>query len=272
MKNAKLFKGSIAILLVLFVMVISADAQVAKLKKDIGGGGDIDPCFYLNSSSLDLYAVNDAKDGTSIIIHGFNLNQIMPANTIASIYIYKSTDVDTPVDYPVLLAPGEHLRIEMVFVNPWYAMFTSNGGIIAANVSLSYSIYGGESGLTPYNTLMEDFEWEVCKRELVAISPEPHLTSREKGEEIEMETAPVVSPNPTSGDIRITFRLAEEKEVTIAIYNTLGQPVKSIIVDEILGPGDHILEDSIPEELPKGIYYMMFQMDDEVMVEPIMNQ
>ena len=65
-------------------------------------------------------------------------------------------------------------------------------------------------------------------------------------------------PNPFNPTTKISFSLPEASLVKIDIFNILGQSV-AVIVDERLGPGEHVVEfnarDSNGGQIATGVYF-----------------
>ena len=76
-----------------------------------------------------------------------------------------------------------------------------------------------------------------------------------------------VYPNPFEGTARMTFTTARSGYVTINLYNTFGQPVKTIN-EGIMHSGNHELTLDA-KELPAGFYILKVQADSEVFTKKI---
>jgi len=61
-------------------------------------------------------------------------------------------------------------------------------------------------------------------------------------------------PNPFNPSTTISFNLPEPSNVTLVIYNSIGQEVSRPINHEILGTGNHSVNWSA-QDLPSGIYF-----------------
>jgi len=75
--------------------------------------------------------------------------------------------------------------------------------------------------------------------------------------EIEIEKLKIW-PNPTKSNLNISYKLVQNQELSIDIYNSLGQQVKSIARNEFQSTGNHLLEINLPSDLKQGIYLVRF--------------
>ena len=67
-------------------------------------------------------------------------------------------------------------------------------------------------------------------------------------------------PNPFNPSTRITFTLPKPDQVTIAVYNTLGQKVTTLL-DRKINAGIHDVQFDA-SDLPSGIYFYRIQVGD----------
>jgi uncharacterized repeat protein (TIGR01451 family) len=77
----------------------------------------------------------------------------------------------------------------------------------------------------------------------------------------------IIFPNPTKEEINISFTLESNKEIKLELYNTLGQIVK-LITKGKLPAGKNEINLSVAD-LPVGVYYLKFSVDDEVVVRMV---
>jgi hypothetical protein len=66
--------------------------------------------------------------------------------------------------------------------------------------------------------------------------------------------APIIYPNPSNGEINISYTLPSSQNVSIIIYNSLGQKAHTPVSNELQDAGIH----SYMYSLPKGFYLFYF--------------
>ena len=74
-------------------------------------------------------------------------------------------------------------------------------------------------------------------------------------------------PNPFNPTTRLSFDVAKESQVSIEVYNMLGQKIHTLLDNERLEPGvyDHIIwdaKDDAGNTIANGIYYLVFTAKD----------
>jgi len=74
-------------------------------------------------------------------------------------------------------------------------------------------------------------------------------------------------PNPFNPTTRLKFDVPKQAEITIEIYNMLGQKIRTLVSDEIYQPGvyDQVIWDARDDhgfQVANGIYYMIFNAKD----------
>lgn len=73
-------------------------------------------------------------------------------------------------------------------------------------------------------------------------------------------------PNPFKDRTSIRFTLAEEHEVSLAIYNMSGQLIQTLIQDKTFPEGTHAVQwDPAGKELPNGIYFYRIVSQQQVL-------
>jgi hypothetical protein len=76
-----------------------------------------------------------------------------------------------------------------------------------------------------------------------------------------------IFPNPTTGEVNISFTLKEEKEIKIELFNSLGQIVKTVSQQKFTTGKNQI---NFPtENLSKGIYHIKFSVGDDVVTRKL---
>lgn len=78
-----------------------------------------------------------------------------------------------------------------------------------------------------------------------------------------------VSPNPTTGQMRINYEATQNGAYSIQVSDALGRVVKALSIDAVKGNNNAIVDIS---ELPMGTYYLVLQGSDHQSVEKIVKQ
>ncbi len=81
----------------------------------------------------------------------------------------------------------------------------------------------------------------------------------------------VIYPNPSGGQTQLSFSLDKPCEMSISIYNALGQRVSCILENKILGDGNHSFTINTAG-LPQGIYYVNVTNNQQVTVLKLIKQ
>ena len=74
------------------------------------------------------------------------------------------------------------------------------------------------------------------------------------------ENTTVIYPNPANNSFSIRYQLATTQNVTIDIYNMIGQKVVALVTNELLEPGTHYINNS---RLIPGVYFVRFTIGNE---------
>jgi len=77
-----------------------------------------------------------------------------------------------------------------------------------------------------------------------------------------------VYPNPSSGRFNITYRLKEEANVRIQLYDMFGKKVREIVQNQPRSKGTHNLEFT-DRRLSSGVYYLNLNVNEQKMVRKI---
>lgn len=80
-----------------------------------------------------------------------------------------------------------------------------------------------------------------------------------------------VSPNPTNQDSKIEFNLLKPAKISIELWNTAAQQVKTYFYEQQLGEGKHNFKLS-NIDLKAGIYFLHFKMDSYLRTVRIIKQ
>ena len=78
-----------------------------------------------------------------------------------------------------------------------------------------------------------------------------------------------ISPNPTTGQVRINFEATQNAAYGIQVSDALGRVVKSLNIDASKGNNNAFVDIS---ELPTGTYYLVLSGSDHQSVEKIVKQ
>lgn len=77
-----------------------------------------------------------------------------------------------------------------------------------------------------------------------------------------------VFPNPMSEQGFVNLLLEKETKVEIQLFNNVGKLVKTILSRQIKNAGEHQLDFEV-RNLPEGIYFVKFQINDKIETEKI---
>jgi uncharacterized protein len=77
-----------------------------------------------------------------------------------------------------------------------------------------------------------------------------------------------VVPNPADGIFQLVYRLSEDMDLEITLFNVQGQVVRTIFPGQIVQAGDHTKDISVTG-LVSGIYSLRFQSGDRVLTKPV---
>jgi hypothetical protein len=76
-----------------------------------------------------------------------------------------------------------------------------------------------------------------------------------------------IFPNPSTGEVNISFTLKEAKEIKIELYNSLGQIVKTVSQQKFTSGNNQI--NFSTENLSKGIYHIKFSVGEDVVTRKL---
>jgi uncharacterized delta-60 repeat protein len=71
-----------------------------------------------------------------------------------------------------------------------------------------------------------------------------------------------IFPNPAKQKTTIEYKLNTAGNLSIYLYNSLGQCKKTYLLNELQQPGKHSLEITIPSEITNGIYWIVLSSTD----------
>ena len=77
-----------------------------------------------------------------------------------------------------------------------------------------------------------------------------------------------LSPNPTNGIVRLDFELDQEKEITVRVFNMVGQQILTPCVEKRFAQGEYSLQFNIGD-FPSGTFIVEFVSDGEKEVRKI---
>ena len=73
----------------------------------------------------------------------------------------------------------------------------------------------------------------------------------------------IAFPNPTEGAIQVQFKIAEESDVNLSLYNEVGQKVKNIL-DKHMPVGNYRYSVDL-ERLPDGVYILTLRTEKQIL-------
>lgn len=76
-----------------------------------------------------------------------------------------------------------------------------------------------------------------------------------------------IFPNPSTGEVNISFTFKEEKEIKIELYNSLGQVVKTISQQKFISGKNQI--NFSTENLSRGIYHVKFSVGEDLVTRKL---
>lgn len=76
-------------------------------------------------------------------------------------------------------------------------------------------------------------------------------------------------PNPTYGNLILTYSLPNEYQVNIEIYNLYGQRVQTLVPTQRLQDGDYMENIQLHNDLPSGTYFVRIQADSIIETQKI---
>ena len=85
-------------------------------------------------------------------------------------------------------------------------------------------------------------------------------------EEMDLADMLTVAPNPTTGQFAITIDLAQNEDITVDVFNNVGQKVAEV-VNANLSNGTYSVDLS---GNANGIYYVKMQVKDAVITKKVM--
>jgi hypothetical protein len=159
---------------------------------------------------------------------------------------------------------------------------------LPATVKVTDTDYPGNTGLfTAYqNTFPGDarnkandinligivsyYNADAKSREVINVNETPLLYGTGVKEEVKSNYISKVFPNPTSGLTQIDFKLSSTDNVTIELYNLMGQKVETIHSGAFAG-GDHTVYFNA-ESINNGVYFVKVSSTDYTSTHKIMIQ
>ncbi|MEI6409373.1 MAG: DUF1566 domain-containing protein [Bacteroidota bacterium] len=69
----------------------------------------------------------------------------------------------------------------------------------------------------------------------------------------------LIYPNPSSGDVNITFSLAQQERISLAIYDEQGRLVRTLLADNVVPAGQFQVVWDAGSEVPNGVYFWKLQ-------------
>jgi hypothetical protein len=76
-----------------------------------------------------------------------------------------------------------------------------------------------------------------------------------------------ITPNPTNGETKISYSIAEEGNINMVLINFLGQEIMKLESRHI-GVGEHTKTFSI-QDFPTGIYFLKLIHNENIIIEKL---
>ena len=73
----------------------------------------------------------------------------------------------------------------------------------------------------------------------------------------------IAFPNPTEGAIQVQFKIAEESDVNLSLYNEVGQMVQNIL-DKRMPVGSYRYSVDL-QRLPDGVYILTLKTEKQIL-------
>lgn len=100
--------------------------------------------------------------------------------------------------------------------------------------------------------------YKANKASKLGLITEPHNSGIASNSDIPF----VASPNPFSDDIAFSYTLAEGDDITLSIYNALGEEISRLLDSENIAAGTNATHTWNASNLPAGLYFVTLQGKD----------
>jgi hypothetical protein len=77
-----------------------------------------------------------------------------------------------------------------------------------------------------------------------------------------------IVPNPVNSDITINFNLQTVEQVSIRVFDVVGQELEYLLDKQTLTPGQHSIHGNL-SHLPEGIYFCRLQVGEKTVTKKI---
>lgn len=216
----------------------------------------------LDASRGEVYWTWDDYKGSTGIrrssLEGADREDLVTTN---SFEVYKAIALDPVggrIHWTTLFTPPV---LDPIHSGPYARVGVRRAGLDGSNVEEPAWLYGVEDTwvLTGSKVSWRDFMGSALALDL------SHQTSVSAERSVPLSTTLQSSyPNPFNGSTLISYTLAAPGPVSLVVYNTLGQPVHTL-VDEVQPPGLYSVPWQPPEALASGVYLYRLTTPDAVL-------
>ena len=260
------------------------------LLADIDGDGDVDLAdFNMFASSWGRTAVNGASTKPLVLLPGINENaefslrlgseRVIPGELIA--VDVALANVQALVGYGFVLhydadkfefvsaAPAsEDLLKSTGGETPLFQHWVSDGQVAIANSVINGTAVSGDGDIVRLTfRVLQEFEENARFEVADGLVFDPHQLSNLAvvAGVLELQSTPMEFalhqnfPNPFNPDTTIKYELAESADVTLQIYNVLGQVVRTLVLSDSQPPGRYQIRwngmDDRGVSVSSGVYF-----------------
>lgn len=210
--------------------------------------------FSLNTNSINLYStLNNNKLAKNVLPEELESILEIPIHYNVSDKTSLTFEWDSieelPADWDVLLVDQRQGREINLRSNSEYRFDIEN--------NRSKDTFSDDEKL-----LNESTDEEEESRFILRIRPGDNIT-QDSNELPESAKLKPNYPNPFSNATTIPFELAQEEEVTLTVWNMIGQKVATL-VDDVKGAGEHTDVQWDATNMPSGMYIARFEVAGQV--------
>lgn len=266
-----------AIIICLLASSAQLNGQVVKLTKVISGGGipsggTPPPTPYVYNNLI-FNCLNGQTNDFDLEIHfqqiGYNVDFNITSIGLSS----QNTTLNLAHDkLPISVSQSQGATFNVSHTNNWN---TLNSTSIEFDLVVWYTLLVGNTLITDYDVFQ--FNLDICSTSLEYTYIES-IKSKSQNRIATDEISPdesdqkisesiIISPNPTKGEFQVNYSLEEDATIDIAIYNSVGQKIKTIVDNEQRAKGDYQINNNLSEEFASGIYYIIFRVGKEIRTE-----
>ena len=240
----------------------------------VGGGitvnNQTDPVLGQNFEFIDMATVDGilmAYEGSMVgevvrgLIYFLDANG-MPETVIATTEPYTLTEAGV-AGAPVFITLD--FAEDIVLPADTYMFAVQQVGTVSLNLSFSLNVFTPETVWAQLTDNTGSPVWNNLEtlgiRAALAVRPLVSVVGTSIDESVNYVNELQIAPNPTQDIITIDLELLETQELTVEVYNTNGQRLKTFSDDRTIG-GQYQLN---LKEYPSGIYYVKFQIGEQVL-------